>query len=164
MKFEKISYDEYLKDFSDSTWNEIEIKNFYDNIKIPTRSTKNSAGYDFYWPYPDCTIPKDTWITIPTGIRWTGEDCTNKVLLLLPRSGQGFNFGLKLRNTIGVIDGDYQFAKNEGHIKVKFSVEKPCTIKEGQGFVQGIILPFYTIEEDNVTAERIGGFGSTDIK
>lgn len=161
MKFEKVSYEEWLKNLQGAVWNEEEIKTFYDNIKLPTRGTKYSAGYDFYWPLPDMTIPKDTWITLSTGIKWTGEDCANKVLLLMPRSGQGFKFGLRLRNSIGVIDGDYQFAKNEGHIMVKISVETPCELKQGQGFLQGIILPFYTVEEQDVTNERIGGFGST---
>ena len=71
---------------------------------------------------------------------------------------------LRLANTVGVIDSDYAFAKNEGHIMVKLRnpLSVPVTIGRGDRFCQGIFLPYGTAEEDEVTAGRVGGFGSTD--
>ena len=39
---------------------------------------------------------------------------------IYPRSGQGFKYGIKLANTVGIIDSDYYHSDNEGHIFIKF--------------------------------------------
>ncbi|MCF0114885.1 MAG: deoxyuridine 5'-triphosphate nucleotidohydrolase, partial [Erysipelotrichaceae bacterium] len=51
-KFEKVSKQQFIKDFK-ATFEELsveEIEDIYENIKLPTRATKGSAGYDFYAP------------------------------------------------------------------------------------------------------------------
>lgn len=163
MQFQKISYEQWEKDLLKLNPNTpIEyIKLTYNNIKLPKRATKNSAGYDFYNPFINLNFPEDTNAIIPTGIRWVGND-NNQVLLIVPRSGLGFKYGTYLRNTIGVIDSDYQFADNEGHIMISLTSEESFELKEGQGMAQGIIVSYCTIdneEENNIV--RKGGFGST---
>ena len=37
-------------------------------------------------------------------------------MLIVPRSSTGIKLGLRLLNTIGIIDADYYLADNEGHI------------------------------------------------
>ena len=75
---------------------------------------------------------------------------------------------MQLNNTVGVIDADYYGSSNEGHIYVKLTNDsnegKHVSIKEGEGIVQGIFLPFGITEDDNATAIRDGGFGSTTKK
>ena len=39
---------------------------------------------------------------------------------------------------------------------------KKVEIKKGQAFAQGIILKYYTTEDDDVNSTRNGGFGSSD--
>ena len=39
---------------------------------------------------------------------------------------------------------------------------KTVEIKAGDGMVQGLFLPFGITEDDHVSTERTGGFGSTD--
>ena len=49
-KFEKVSYEQFERDIID-TYGEFpseEIRNIYDNIKLPKRATQGSAGYDFF--------------------------------------------------------------------------------------------------------------------
>ena len=46
----------------------------------------------------------------------------------------------------------------------KVHVRADMKIESGQAFMQGIILPYHTVEEDTVNNERVGGFGSTDKK
>lgn len=41
---------------------------------------------------------------------------------------------------------------------------KTVTVKAGEAYMQGILLPFGYAEEETVTAERDGGFGSTTKK
>lgn len=163
-KFEKVSYEQFEKDVfkhmgSIFEGNESLIRQMYDDIKLPTRATKDSAGYDFYIPF-SVKPTRNSGIVIPTGIRCKIEP--GWVLKLYPRSGQGFKYGLHLYNSTGIIDGDYYFADNEGHIMVKIASKDECDIiYQNTGFCQGIFTPYGITEDDNVSEIRTGGFGST---
>lgn len=163
-RFEKVSKDLYIKalleDFTNYT--EKEAEEIYDAIKLPKRATKGSAGYDFYAPFSFQLKPNET-IKIPTGIRaWMEEDW---VLNIYPRSGLGFKFRLQMNNTVGIIDSDYYYSDNEGHIFVKLTNDtnegKTVDIAAGTGMVQGIFLPYGITEDDDAEGIRNGGFGST---
>lgn len=130
-------------------------------IPLPHRGTAGSAGYDFTSP-ATVTIPAGEDALIPTGIRAEMEQ--EWVLLIFPRSSLGYKYGIRLANTVGVIDSDYAHAKNEGHIMVKLhnSSDREVTIQKGDRFCQGVFLPYGTAEEDSsLLGDRSGGFGST---
>ena len=133
-----------------------------ESLPLPKRATRGSAGYDFYAPQAFTLAPGET-IKIPTGIRAKIAD--GWVLMLFPRSGLGFKFRLQLDNTVGVIDSDYYGSDNEGHIFVKVTNDgktgKTLTVNKGEGFCQGIFLPFGITEDDSAEEVRNGGFGST---
>ncbi len=131
-----------------------------EEIPLPRRATAGSAGYDFVAP-AETVIPAGGSALIPTGIRAEME--AGWVLMLFPRSSIGFRHGIRLSNTAGIIDSDYAFAKNEGHIMVKLRnpSENPVVIGQGERFCQGIFLPYGTAEEADGFALRQGGFGST---
>ena len=133
----------------------------YNNIKLPTRATSGSAGYDFYSTMTFRLQPNET-ITIPTGIRCLMH--SGWVLLIVPRSSLGFKYRFQLDNVIAVIDEDYAQSDNEGHIFLKMTNcgDKILTIEEGQAIAQGIFVQYGITESDNVTAVRNGGLGSTD--
>lgn len=120
--FEKVSFEQFRKDvgnvlgLSSPEYDEV-LKKVYDSIKLPRRSTSGSSGYDFFCPFSFNLEEPGTSLVIPTGIRATMPQ--NQVLLIAPRSGQGFKYRLSICNTIGVIDSDYAYAKNEGHIMIK---------------------------------------------
>ena len=134
----------------------------YDELKLPHRATAGSAGYDIYAPL-DFTLEPGETIKIPTGIRAKIDN--GWVLVILPRSGQGFKYRVQLYNTAGVIDSDYFGAENEGHIFVKLinanHEGKTLQVKKGEAFAQGIFLPFGITVDDDSDAVRTGGFGST---
>lgn len=157
-RFEKVSFNEFQKAY-DVSYNE----KVYENIKLPHRATKGSAGYDFYAPFDFELKPGET-IKIPTGIRSKME--TNYVLMIFPRSSLGFKYRLQLNNTVGIIDSDYYNSDNEGHIFIKITNDtnenKTILIKAGEAFAQGVFLPFGITEDDDTTDERNGGFGSTN--
>lgn len=161
-KFEKVSFGEFKKAFD---LPEEEVKKIYDSIKLPKRATSGSAGYDFYAPV-SFELKAGQTAKLPTGIR--ARICNGWVLSLFPRSGLGFKFRLQLDNTVGIIDADYYNSDNEGHIFIKVtncSYEDKCvSVQAGDGFAQGIFLPFGITEDDEVTEKRNGGFGSTDKK
>lgn len=155
MKFEKVSFEEFRKNFGYTE----NAKWAYDNVKLPRRGTSGSAGYDFYLPMPVCITP-GTPVVIPTGIRVQIDP--GYFLMCVPRSGLGFKHGLRLRNTTGVIDEDYYFADNEGHIMASLTSEFPVSLRDGDRFMQGIFVPYaITDDDDPIKQERHGGFGST---
>ena len=126
------------------------------------RATKYSAGYDFYSPF-DFTLNPGETIKIPTGIRAKMRE--DYALFLLPRSGLGFKYRLQLNNTIGLIDADYFYSDNEGHIFAKITNDsnegKVISVKKGEAFIQGVFLSYGITEDDEVNSIRNGGFGST---
>lgn len=134
----------------------------YEDILLPRRATAGSAGYDFYAPIDFELKPGDI-LNIPTGLRVRIEP--GWVLLILPRSGQGFKYRVQLMNTAGVIDSDYFGAENEGHMFVKLinagTEGKKLSVKKGEAFAQGIFLPYGVTTDDDATGTRTGGFGST---
>lgn len=164
-QFKKVSFDQFHKDWIDTFKdfdNEYQIKEIYNNIKLPKRATKDSGGYDFFSPIPIELHPFKT-IKIPTGIRVKME--VGWVLKCYPRSGLGFKYRLQLNNTVGIIDGDYYFSNNEGHIFAKITNDtnenKTVDIKQGDGFMQGIFVEYGITYDDDTTEIRIGGIGST---
>ena len=152
-KFEKISKDNFLNSVPNGN---------YENIILPKRSTKNSAGYDFYSLY-DITIKPNERVVIPTGIKV----CMNEkeFLGIYIRSSLGFKYNIRMCNQVGIIDADYYNNKyNEGHIFVCLQNEsdKEVVIKKGDRFVQGIFMPYLITDDDNATDTRNGGIGSTN--
>lgn len=167
-KFEKVSWTQFQKDYvdtfgEDTTIDMDDVKNIYDDINLPVRATSGSAGYDFKSPIT-FTLKPGLTIKIPTGLRVKIDD--GWVLKCYPRSGLGFKFRLQLNNTVGIIDSDYYYSDNEGHIFAKITNDsnegKALEVKAGDGFMQGIFVEYGITLDDDVTAVRNGGFGSTN--
>lgn len=174
--FEKVSVERFINDvlpyikekyrYGDEKSRYL-AEELYNNIKIPARSTKESAGYDFF-AYDNITLRKGIGLVIPTGIRCRID--SGYSLDLYPRSGQGFKSKIRIANTVGIIDSDYYNSSNEGHIMVKLvyegfdDLDKYTTnIEAGKAFCQGIFHEVFGATNDNeeTMAIRDGGFGST---
>lgn len=163
-EFEKVSLEQFEKDYLNS-FPELNLKNIeliYHRVRMPRRATSGSAGYDFFAPFDIELAPGET-LKVPTGIRCRMDE--GWLLTLFPRSGLGFKYRLQLNNTVGIIDSDYYGSSNEGHIYVKLTNDsnegRILSVKEGEGLVQGIFLPYGLTVDDEATAVRDGGFGST---
>lgn len=134
-----------------------------DGIKrlLPTRSTKNSAGYDFF--NPKNIICKSHKITmIPTGIKTQFPE--DEMLLLFNRSSNPKKKGLIILNGVGVVDSDYyNNTDNEGEMAFVFynMLEEDVTLLAGEKLGQGVFVKYAKTDDDMAEGERIGGFGST---
>lgn len=181
MAFRKVSMETWLdfnnKNFAGSEFLPRTDEKNYMKIAKPERSTKYSAGYDFRLPF-DVNIPANTPVVVPTGIiadmnhlfEFTDKN-NNKLelanapsvfLALYPRSSLGFKYGFKMLNTIPIIDSDYVDNKdNEGHILVGFKTDVSFVMEQGTKFCQGIIQPYFIMEDDSASGVRTGGVGST---
>lgn len=159
MKFRKISYEQYCKDLDSDT---PEVRKQWEDIKIPHRATKYSAGYDFFSPI-DFTLKPGEEIKLPTGIcidlQW------DKFLAIYPRSGLGFKYRAQLNNCVAIVDADYSSSDNEGHIFLAIINDsrkgKTLEIKSGDAIAQGIIMWYFKTEDDDCITPRNGGLGST---
>lgn len=163
-EFKKVSFEKYLEEMKKNFGlNEEVIKEYYNNIDLPKRATIGSAGYDFKLPFSITLKPNETK-KIPTGIRVQMSD--GWVLLLFPRSSLGFKYRMQLDNTVGIIDSDYYYSDNEGHIILKITndsnQEKVMELEAHKGICQGIFMEFGITIDDNVSDTRNGGFGSTN--
>lgn len=169
--FEKVSFEQFVEDCiaTGQEYTDEEIKKAYDEIILPKRATKGSAGYDFYSPF-DFMVYPSTSTLVPTGVRCKIDD--GWVLCIYPRSGHGFKYGVRLANSVGIIDSDYYFATNEGHIMVKlmsppeipFMNKSTMVVKQGERFCQGVFTPFGITKDDHIEAVRYGGMGSTGVE
>lgn len=157
-KFDFVSFDQFKAAYNKFT--EEEVREYYENLRLPERSTKGSAGYDFKSPVSFYLEPGHA-ITIPTGIRAKIED--GWFLMCLPRSGMGFKYQICLANSVGIIDADFYNSDNEGHIHLKLvnRGDKTVTVDAGDNFAQGIFVPFGITYDDAADGIRNGGFGST---
>ena len=86
--------------------------------------------------------------------------------MMFPRSGLGTKYGFVPCNLTSIIDADYYFSSNEGHIFMKMKANKRSVFKlnSGTAFCQGIIMNYFLTEDDDTISVRNGGFGSTDKK
>lgn len=165
-KFECISENEFNKVASE----EFKIKNGvlnhqkYDELIVPHRATKGSAGYDFFSPISFKLKPGQT-IKVPTCMKCSLNPGT--VLMLFPRSSLGFKYRMQLDNSVGIVDQDYyNNESNEGHIFIKVTNDsksgKTLEVKAGEAFAQGIIIRYEVTDDDEAEGVRSGGIGSTN--
>ncbi len=168
-EFEKVSFEQFYSAMKDEFYNgndtpenREDCQKKWEAIKLPCRATAGSAGYDIKAPFGFQLKPGET-VKIPTGIRVRIDD--GWWLGCLPRSGLGFKYRLQLDNTFPVIDSDYFFSDNEGHIFLKMTNDsktgKIMNIEPGDGFAQAIFIPYGITYSDEVTSVRNGGMGST---
>lgn len=168
-KFAKVKFEDFLEAYAKYGAGEVDkdyVREIYDDIRLPQRATAGSAGYDFYAPY-DLHFENNYSVFVPTGIRVKIDE--GWVLNCYPRSGLGFKYKLRLNNTVGIIDSDYYYSDNGGHIFAKMEMTVPTnytflTIAKGKAFMQGVFTQYGITYDDDVTTSRNGGFGSTDKK
>jgi len=141
-----------------------EIVEKYKNqdLILPERKTKGSAGYDIA-SRTDMIIKAKEVAFVPTGIKAYME--SDEVLQIYPRSSLGFKKHLLKVNSVGIIDSDYyNNPDNEGEISLilyNFG-DQDVHIKKNERIAQGVFMKYLKADNDNTLLKRLGGFGSTD--
>ena len=132
------------------------------NVKLPKRKTKKSAGYDFF-AVENFTLYPNKLCIVPTGVKAYMED--DEVLYLHIRSSVAFKRGVRMLNSIGVIDADFvDNPDNEGEISLGLLSHNDdiVHIQKGERIAQGVFHKFLITDDDDAEGKRVGGIGSTD--
>ena len=130
--------------------------------KIPTRGSKEAAGWDLYAATEyDIFIKPHQTVKIDTGIAVALPEGTFGAIFA--RSGLATKKGLRPANAVGVIDSDYR-----GPVVVALHNDTDAiqTVEAGDRIAQLIVIPFTTVEWNEVdglddTERGDQGFGST---
>lgn len=134
-----------------------------EEVLMPLRKTKYSAGYDFMFPI-DIVISPGESVMFFTDVKAYMQ--YDEVLKIYPRSSLGMKHGIILSNTVGVIDADYHGnSKNDGNIgfSLKNTSNKVFIGSKGEGCAQGIFQKYLIADNCNSDNKRDGGIGSTTL-
>ena len=142
---------------------DVKIKKLREDAIIPTYSTASSAGCDLYAMLDDnerVILPHHT-LKIRTGIAMEIPDYC--VGLVYARSGLATKHGIRLANSVGVIDNDY---RGEIMVVLRNDSNEPYAIQNHERVAQLVITPYLQVnfnetDELTTTARGNGGFGST---
>lgn len=135
------------------------MKMLIEGVDMPVRKTTGSAGYDIACP-EDVLLKKYSWKQIDLGIQMEEGDIPyGFVGLIFPRSSTGMRWGLRLKNTVGVIDSDYTMDT----IKATLTVDVyEVPVHKNDRILQMLIVPIGVIPSEEVPLDlRTGGVGST---
>lgn len=130
-------------------------------IKLPTRATEHSAGYDFYSPVT-VTIQPNEMVMVWTDVK--AHMYYDNALFIIPRSSMGKQ-PIMIANTIGLIDSDYYGNEStDGNIGFRLLNlgNTPYEIKVGDRIGQGVFVKYGICKDDHTTTQRTGGFGSSN--
>ena len=157
MKFEKIKLDEARKvvDEFRPYMSDEELGRALETLKMPTRATEGSAGYDIRCPF-DVIIHKGESRAIPLLIKVVGMSL-HTALFVFNRSGLSLKHGLRIDNSVCVIDSDYDLCiwyQATAHTE-------DVVIRANDRICQGVFIDFLTVQDDKPRAKRKGGIGST---
>ena len=131
------------------------------SLPLPTYATEGSVGFDFITRITTTVepggmerIPGNVIVATPPG----------HMLLVAVRSSTPRRTGLRLSNSIGIIDQDYAGSEDEIHIDVWNPTDRPVTVDRGDRIAQGVFVRVARVEweeRDASCGPTRGGFGST---
>lgn len=142
----------------------IQIETLHPDVQVPAYATDGAAGFDIRAYIPDGEwVHLDKPTTFRTGLKVAVPPGYG--MLILSRSGHGFNYDVRLANCVGLIDSDYT-----GEIMVRLTPdsEKVVVVRPNDRICQAVIVPvprctFERVKKLQETARGEAGFGSTGV-
>lgn len=140
---------------------DVKIVRIDKTLPLPEYHTTGAVAFDFYSrvdanldPNEIKLLPSNFIIEVPEG----------HALIIAARSST-YKKGLRLTNSIGVIDQDYHGPNDEIHLAIYNYTNETLSIPKGERIAQGLIIPVSKAnweEVDVIKETSRGGFGSTD--
>ena len=140
----------------------LKVKRLMDEASFPTYGSKGAACFDLYAATP-AAIAVERTATVRTGLAF--EVPEGHVMLVFSRSGHGYKSGVRLVNSVGVIDSDY---RGEVTVGLRNEGRNTFMVNEGDRVAQAMIIPipfveFVAADTLSDTQRGDGGFGSTGV-
>jgi dUTP pyrophosphatase len=132
-----------------------------EDIILPKRSSKYSAGYDFFMPC-DLVIPAGEVVTIWSDVK--AYMLPDEVLKIYIRSSIGIKKNLMISNSTGIIDADFYNSSTNGNIGISLrnlSKTENVILLKGDKVCQGIFSKYLIADGDDTKSIRTGGIGSS---
>ncbi|MDP3741297.1 MAG: dUTP diphosphatase [bacterium] len=130
------------------------------DLPLPEYQTEGSVAFDIYSredaiiePGKVKSVASNFIIEVPVGY----------MLMIAARSSLQKK-GLRLANSVGIIDQDFQGPTDEIRVLLHNFFDTSTEIKRGDRIAQGLIVPIQKAEWDEVSEikkDSRGGFGST---
>jgi dUTP pyrophosphatase len=141
----------------------IKIKQLSASAVMPVYATAGAACFDIATVDDNVDIRPGAWAVLGTDLAF--EIPPGHVMMVYSRSGHGFKNGVRLANSVGVIDSDY---RGELKIKLHNDSSRVFSVNRGDRIAQAMIVPvsqvtFETADELGATDRGAGGFGSTGV-
>lgn len=139
---------------------EVKVHRISPDAILPTYAHNTDAGADIY-SVTDIVINPHETVIVPTGL--TVAIPVGYMIQIYPRSGLSLKTGLRVANSVGIIDTSYRGEIGVIMTNIGYT---PETIKKGDRIAQMIIAPtpmiqWSEVEELDTTERGEGGFGST---
>ena len=139
---------------------QLRVKLLSESALLPVYATEGAACFDLH-ATDTLGVPAGRARAVPTGLAF--EVPADHVMLVFSRSGHGFKNGVRLSNSVGVIDSDY---RGEVQVKLHNDSATDFIVAHGDRIAQAMILPvarFELVQADELsdTARGAGGLGST---
>jgi dUTP pyrophosphatase len=147
---------------------QVNVQKVRSDAILPRYSTAGAACFDLH-AYIDLAgnrtvnlMPGERFM-VGTGLKF--EVPAGHVMLIYSRSGLGAKHGIRLANSVGVIDSDY---RGEVRLPMINDGDALFVINSGDRLAQAMIVPFPAVELQQVeelseTERGEGGFGSTGV-
>lgn len=142
---------------------DVRLQKLTDTAMIPAYSHTTDACADIYSD-EDVVIEPGATHAVSTGIALAIPD--GFVIHVYARSGLSAKTGLRLANSVGIIDSGY---RDELKVLLWNTSDTPYHIEKGMRIAQMDIMPspaieFYEVDNvKDIPGDRLGGFGSTGI-
>ena len=167
MHFQKVDYKAFEHDmmqYKPMVFLDGSTREAYDKIELPERKTKYSCGYDVRTPVTVLVAPGCS-VVVPTGIKvvMSEDEMETWCLKLYARSSVGIKDKVVITNGTGLIDGDFQFADNDGDMLIALTnmSDEIRKYKAGERVCQAVFEIYGVTSDDDASGERTSGVGST---
>jgi dUTP pyrophosphatase len=140
----------------------LKIKRLTETAKLPIYATDGAACFDLHADIAEpIEVPGGGSALIGTGLAF--EIPRGYCVRVYSRSGHGFNYGVRLVNSVGIIDSDY---RGQVFVKLHNDHRLPFVVRHGDRIAQAelamvIRARFDESESLSETARGASGRGST---
>ena len=134
-----------LINFIDDKYPSFYVQRISEDAVIPSFAHAYDAGADIYAIQDDTINPGETRL-IPTGLKMAIP--VGYAVLIYPRSGLSLKTGLRIANSVGVVDAGYL---DEIKVIITNTASEPYTIKKGDRFAQFVAYKLPAINYEEVT-------------